>query len=829
MKPGSVSASRLRILSVVHGFPPESAAGAELYCLHLALSLQGRGHHCSILTRSPDFGDGTPEFSLRKEEYKKLSVWRVSHRLQHERLSEAYIEPRIDAVFRKVLAAERPDVVHFQHLLHLSAGMVFQCRALNIPTVVHCHDYWSICPRVQLIRPNGVLCEGNMGAGCFPCSLDFSLSQIERVTLLERSRPLVLDELERGERRGEPITPSRRKLWQGIGDIRRRPAVVIRAYQEADLALAPSRFLRQKLIDSGFQEDHLRYSPYGLPPRSPGSVRPDRNDSSIRFGYIGALVHHKGVHVLLEALRMLGNRGIELRIYGAFDPKKDPYHLLLQGQAEGLNVRFLGAFSSRDLDRVHRAIDVLVVPSIWNENSPFVVHEAAQSGIPCVVSDRGGMKELVRHGVSGFHFASGDATDLMRKLASFVEDPTLLDRLKWPDGSVRTIEENAKEMEATYRELIQQRRNGPGAAVHGQPATAAITRSGNVVREDDDLVLKAGGRCRVEYVLGPLGTGRRLLRLIVPVRSDEQGGVFGGRITLDGEVVGGVGPFSAGGTDELRQVDVPVELSRDGATLGIENLGREDGLPYTLRLQRVEVIDLDAGSPPPIPGQVVRDATGWEWQSVTGDVQRQGPDMAILGPGLSEVDLDLTNVPPGPVEVAVWIPVMTKETDVLLGGRVFLDEKEIGALGPVVSLGGEEIRIGRVYGVVTGETKSLRFMNSLVDQGPPLRLRIKRVVVTGVSARVRSHIQDEELREFHQRLHESEKTQDAAELKKHARILEAERDSLREHSRNLELEMAVARGFISRPGVARVLGRLRRVLRSRYRHPWKNIGSCLLH
>jgi rhamnosyltransferase len=102
--------ARLRILYVVHGFPPDSHAGTEIYTLNLARGMAARGHTVAVLTRAPAAvpkSQGGPEdFSLQHESYRgadwpageSLEVWRMTHRLEHRRLSETYDQPRARAV-----------------------------------------------------------------------------------------------------------------------------------------------------------------------------------------------------------------------------------------------------------------------------------------------------------------------------------------------------------------------------------------------------------------------------------------------------------------------------------------------------------------------------------------------------------------------------------------------------------------------------------------------------------------------------------------------------------------------------------------------------------
>jgi glycosyltransferase involved in cell wall biosynthesis len=233
-----------------------------------------------------------------------------------------------------------------------------------------------------------------------------------------------------------------------------RHDVVCDGYASCDLVIAPSRFLRQKLLDTGrFDPQKLVYSDYGT---LADHVRPLQRartpDTAVRIGYVGSLLWYKGVDLLVRAMQRLAGTGAELHIHGEFRPAADAYHAQLADLAAacGDAVVFHGRFDNRELARVYESFDVLVVPSIWFENSPITIHESFLFRTPVLTSDIGGMAELVRDGVDGLHFGAGDVDDLAAKLARLAAEPDLLARLThFPH--VKSMEEDAREMEVRYR------------------------------------------------------------------------------------------------------------------------------------------------------------------------------------------------------------------------------------------------------------------------------------------------------------------------------------------------------------------------------------------
>src|SRR5262249_1399492 len=143
----------------------------------------------------------------------------------------------------------------------------------------------------------------------------------------------------------------------------------------------------------------IRVSDYGfaaLPRRRAQTA----HRGPLRIGFVGTLVWHKGPHVLLDAVRGLPGDAFQLKIFGSLDVFPD-YVAELRTRAAGLPVDFMGGFAREQTAAVYDQIDVLVVPSLWLENSPLVIHEAFMAGIPVVGARIGGIADLVEDGVSG--------------------------------------------------------------------------------------------------------------------------------------------------------------------------------------------------------------------------------------------------------------------------------------------------------------------------------------------------------------------------------------------------------------------------------------------
>ena len=163
---------------------------------------------------------------------------------------------------------------------------------------------------------------------------------------------------------------------------------------------------------------------------------------------------HKGVHVLVQAFRQLPEPNASLRIYG--DASVAPeYSAQLRELAQGDGrIRFEGSFAPDQRGAVLAELDALVVPSLWYENTPFVLLEAQAVGLPVLASDVGGMTEVVRHGIDGECFERGDPGQLEERLRAWSRDPDCLLRFSAQLRRPQAYAQHAAELVNTYQGLL---------------------------------------------------------------------------------------------------------------------------------------------------------------------------------------------------------------------------------------------------------------------------------------------------------------------------------------------------------------------------------------
>jgi glycosyltransferase involved in cell wall biosynthesis len=136
----------------------------------------------------------------------------------------------------------------------------------------------------------------------------------------------------------------------------------------------------------------------------------------------------KGVGVLLDAIELLPEpvrRDCAFEVYGGGAHRfGEEFATSLTGHKalRHAEVSLRGEYANERVSDLLDHLDLIVVPSIWWENSPVVIEEALSRGVPVLCSDIGGMAEKVRPGIDGWHFRVGDARSLAQRLIDLVSN-----------------------------------------------------------------------------------------------------------------------------------------------------------------------------------------------------------------------------------------------------------------------------------------------------------------------------------------------------------------------------------------------------------------------
>lgn len=434
----------MRVLQVIHGYPMRFNAGSEVYTQAVSHALAAR-HEVRVFTRSenpfaPD-ETMTEEFDVDDPRVRLHLVNLPSSRDRYRRAG-------VDARFAEVLDDFQPDVVHVGHLNHLSTSVVDVAHQRGVPVVFTLHDFWLMCPRGQFLqsaaassRSTWALCNGQQDRKCAErCySRYFSGAPDDREADVDHWTRWVAGRM---------------------GHVRDLATKV-------DVFIAPSKYLLGRLRDEfGTPASKLVFLDYGFAlDRLKGRTR--QEEPFFVFGYIGTHIPAKGIHLLLEAFAKVAGTS-RLRIWGR--PRGETTEALLAvarslpGDAAA-RIDWLPEYRNQDIVRdVFNKVDAIVVPSIWGENSPLVIHEAQQARVPVITADVGGMAEYVAHEVNGLLFRHRDIESLAAAMAQLSGNRVGARRLGErgylfsETGDVPEMSEHARLVEQLYAQAIREKR-----------------------------------------------------------------------------------------------------------------------------------------------------------------------------------------------------------------------------------------------------------------------------------------------------------------------------------------------------------------------------------
>jgi len=355
-------------------YPPYARGGAELIAFRLANELYTRGHKISVLTSKPF--EGYSQMTAKLSERQIANVYRFfppnfyhllnSHKhsfpvraLWH--LVDMYGTGGTHAL-RRILKFEQPDAVLTHNLKGIGLQIVPEIRRQGIRHIHTLHD-------VQLSVPSGLLISGEETKG----------------------------------------------LNSGFGRTWYENRVK-KIFGSPDVVISPSKYLADFYHDRGFfPESDLRVIPNPAPKHHlSDNIRPKNGVLHLLFA--GQLEKHKGILLLLDALLDLD---VPYKLHIAGDGSLAE-HIADRADSDSRLI-YHGFVSLDNLTRLFSICDSVIIPSLCYENSPTIIYEAFQSGVPVIASDIGGVKELVRDGENGFLFTPGDKVGLRKAVTSLAE------------------------------------------------------------------------------------------------------------------------------------------------------------------------------------------------------------------------------------------------------------------------------------------------------------------------------------------------------------------------------------------------------------------------
>jgi glycosyltransferase involved in cell wall biosynthesis len=388
----SVSSPGMRILAVTRTY--RLTGGADRYALALQAELERRGHAVIPFAAHHPQNLPTPWARYFPPD---LGFSDYGPRDRLRALARAMTGGPALRALRRLLAEHAVDLVHVHTTFHqvLPPAALAWLRRRGVPVVMTAHDYKLVCPTYwQYVADADTVCRRCAGRRFYHAAL-------------------------------------RGCAGRGLGGIVKGTVVALEAYWArwtgayAGVAqfICPSAAMRDAIAGYGVPAEKLSVVYHFAPNLTDHEENALPNASEqVLFLFVGRLVAEKGG---LWLARAAADLGLPIAFVGD-GPQRAQIAALT---ADFPHLRCLGWADPPTVQAWMRRATALIVPSLWPDNSPMVIYEAAALGLPVVGARVGGIPELVREGETGLLFARGDAAGLRAALLRLAGDPALRARL----------------------------------------------------------------------------------------------------------------------------------------------------------------------------------------------------------------------------------------------------------------------------------------------------------------------------------------------------------------------------------------------------------------
>jgi len=392
----------MRVLYVCHGHPALAKGGGELAAWRLFECFSERygPQACGFLAAASSAAQLPPGCEVMSMGPQQWLIKPSSNSLIHD----TAVSLRRTGQLHQALASFQPDLIHLHHYLHVGIDLVHALRRWfpAAKVLLTLHEYWGPCAlEGRLLRSTGELCNGPDPEACNEC-----LGGQARDGLAIRALRLQ------------------------------------RFFAVIDHLIAPSFFLKQRYLHWGVPGTRISVME-NLPAVHSVEERPPRVwDGVLRLGYCGQVNPWKGLDLILEAVALAHASGISVRleVHGLSnavlqDAVMDR-NAFLQSCADWINklgpevVDLMGPYTPEQLQQRLSGLDALVMGSSWYENSPMVIQEAFQHGLPVLAPRLGGMAEKVRHRITGLLFEPASPPSLAMAIEDLAVNESMRQQIK---------------------------------------------------------------------------------------------------------------------------------------------------------------------------------------------------------------------------------------------------------------------------------------------------------------------------------------------------------------------------------------------------------------
>lgn len=385
-----IASDKKRILFTMYGW--NEVGGGTTFPKAVAKGLVLKGYDVYVIYAAGKHEQIDTQYYIEETTDEGVNLIGIYNRpvkfLDYEKPEREIRDDRIVAIFEKYLDRIEPDIVNYHNFIGLSYGIVKPTLDRKIKTIFTPYNYHPIDPKLYMFTDDLVKWE----------STDFfensDIPDIDRKHDLYEQRINTARESINSCDMVLAVSNRQATIYEDFGIY---PEIIYMVNQ-----------IHSNLNNINRKEDYNTGKP-------------------LRLGFIGAVIPQKGIQTLIAACSQLGSSDVQLHIYGYCDPE---YRNLLQSINTACEVVFHGAYDKYQFNEIANKLDVVVVPSIWEDCAPFVVQEALAMGLPVIGSDLGGITDFIEDGYNGIIYNHSESLELRDIILDIIDNPKLLNELQ---------------------------------------------------------------------------------------------------------------------------------------------------------------------------------------------------------------------------------------------------------------------------------------------------------------------------------------------------------------------------------------------------------------
>ncbi len=390
----------MRILLINHRYG--KVGGPERYLFNLKALLESKHHEVipfSINYPINEPSDYSNYFASPLSDdaslYFRKQTWNVNSVIKT--LERNFYSREVEEKLTTLISDTRPAfAIVLLYLRKLSPSVIVALRKMGIPFVVRLSDFGMMCPAGTFYRDNGT---------CELCANGNVINSVIHKCVHDSYGASLVNYLAT-------------KYHQAKG-----------YFDLIENFASPTRFLMDKMTSAGWTTQRLFHLPT-FAEHFPADTESVRKEQIL---YAGRLEHIKGVHVLLQAMRIVQREygfPVGLKLAGGGDEAYvDSLRRYCEGNSVG-DVEFVGSLNKDELMSLYSESLFSVIPSLWYDNLPNSGLESLSAGTPVIASNHGCFPELVTSGRNGLLFAPGSAEDLANAMIALLTDRVRLEEMR---------------------------------------------------------------------------------------------------------------------------------------------------------------------------------------------------------------------------------------------------------------------------------------------------------------------------------------------------------------------------------------------------------------